>query len=472
MLESLKKAVCQANLELVKEGLVVQTWGNASGMDRASGPDGDQAFRRSLCRYEAGAHGGGGTWRPARWWRENSSPAPTPRRIWSFIAPLPASAGLSIRTAFMRRPGRKLRRPIPALGTTQADYFHGEVPCTRPLTPAEIKTDYEGNTGRVIVERFRRLDPMRHPAVLVASHGPFTWGADVAEAVQNAAVLEFVARLAGETLRLGPAPRRCRRRCWTNIFSANTAPGPTYGQSKRKAKQVEPQSMNTHRTMIRRMAGPGRRHGLAGRLRRAPARRPSSITSEPFGTMPDGRGGGIYTLRNPQRHRSAHHDLRRHPGFAQDAGQERANWATWCWVTTTWMPMSRTALISARSSGVTATASPAGNSLWTGRPTRWRPIMIPTRCTAASRDLTSGSGAPPARESADGPQLILKYLSKDGEEGYPGNLKVTATYTLMPDNALRLEYTGHDGQGHGRQSDAPFLFQPGRQGRHSEPSWS
>jgi exonuclease VII large subunit len=91
---------------------------------------------------------------------------------------------------------------LPAYGTTQADYWHGAVPCTRQMTQAEIKSDYEANTGHVIVERFKGLDPLQHPAVLVASHGPFTWGKDVGDAVHNAAVLEFVARLAGETLRL------------------------------------------------------------------------------------------------------------------------------------------------------------------------------------------------------------------------------------------------------------------------------
>ncbi len=96
------------------------------------------------------------------------------------------------------------RRKIPAYGTTQADYWFGEVPCTRALTPREIRSDYEANTGRVIVETFRKSNPLEQPAVLVAGHGPFAWGRDVAEAVHNAGVLEFIARLAGETLRLNP----------------------------------------------------------------------------------------------------------------------------------------------------------------------------------------------------------------------------------------------------------------------------
>jgi L-ribulose-5-phosphate 4-epimerase len=96
------------------------------------------------------------------------------------------------------------RKKIPSYGTTQADYWFGEVPCTRAMSPREIKSDYEANTGHVIVETFRKLDPMQHPAVLVAGHGPFTWGRDAADAGHNAVVLEFVARLASETLHINP----------------------------------------------------------------------------------------------------------------------------------------------------------------------------------------------------------------------------------------------------------------------------
>jgi len=97
-------------------------------------------------------------------------------------------------------------QPLLALGTTQADYWYGDVPCTRQLKPAEIQKDYEANTGEVIVETFKKLkfDPQQHPAVLVASHGPFTWGKDAHAAVHNACVLEFIARLNSETLRVNP----------------------------------------------------------------------------------------------------------------------------------------------------------------------------------------------------------------------------------------------------------------------------
>jgi L-ribulose-5-phosphate 4-epimerase len=125
-------------------------------------------------------------------------------------------------------------RPIPALGTTQADYFHGEVPCTRRLRPAEIQRDYEANTGRVIVERLQGLEALQHPAVLVAQHGPFTWGRDVAEAVQNAVVLEFIAHLAGETLRLRPNPPAMQEELRDKHFFRKHGPSAYYGQTKRK----------------------------------------------------------------------------------------------------------------------------------------------------------------------------------------------------------------------------------------------
>ena len=114
-----------------------------------------------------------------------------------------------------------------AYGTTQADYWYGDVPCTRKLTPAEIKTDYEANTGEVIVETFKKLkfDPLQHPAVLVASHGPFTWGKDAHDAVHNASVLEFIARLNSETLRINPKIKPMQPVCWTNIFCGSTGRG-------------------------------------------------------------------------------------------------------------------------------------------------------------------------------------------------------------------------------------------------------
>jgi L-ribulose-5-phosphate 4-epimerase len=121
-------------------------------------------------------------------------------------------------------------RDLPALGTTHADYFHGAVPCTRQMTPAEIATDYEANTGLVIVERFRGLDPLSMPAVLVASHAPFTWGATIEKAAENALVLEYTARLASETLALRPEAGEMARALLDKHFLRKHGAGAYYGQ--------------------------------------------------------------------------------------------------------------------------------------------------------------------------------------------------------------------------------------------------
>jgi L-ribulose-5-phosphate 4-epimerase len=127
---------------------------------------------------------------------------------------------------------------VPALGTTHADYFHGPVPCTRQLTSREIETEYEANTGNVIVETFAGRDPLSCPAVLVASHGPFAWGKTVSDAVHNAVVLEHVIKLAGETLRLFPSPKAMQRVLLNKHFFRKHGPRAYYGQES-AAKTVD-----------------------------------------------------------------------------------------------------------------------------------------------------------------------------------------------------------------------------------------
>jgi L-ribulose-5-phosphate 4-epimerase len=205
MFDKLKVEVCQANLDLVRKGLVIETWGNASGVDRGRGvmvikPSGvpyagmkpKHMVPVSLTTGEVLA----GNLKP-------SSDTATHLELYRAF---PQLGGVVHTHSLFATAWAQARRSLPSYGTTQADYWYGDVPCTRLLKPAEIKTDYEANTGRVIVEKFRKLklDPMQHPAVLVASHGPFTWGRDVADAVHNAGVLEFIARLASETVRLNP----------------------------------------------------------------------------------------------------------------------------------------------------------------------------------------------------------------------------------------------------------------------------
>jgi len=122
------------------------------------------------------------------------------------------------------------KREIPALGTTHADYFHGPVPCTRPLTPEEIQGDYEVNTGRVIVERFGGLNPLHFPAVLVAEHGPFAWGNTPEKAVENAVVLEEIAKLTSLTSNIRPDVKSIPSVLLDKHFLRKHGAGAYYGQ--------------------------------------------------------------------------------------------------------------------------------------------------------------------------------------------------------------------------------------------------
>jgi len=205
MLEKLKAEVCQANLDLVAEGLVIQTWGNASAVDRASGvmvikpsgvPYAEMKPQHMVCVSLATGKIVEGKLKP-------SSDTDTHLILYRAFADI---GGVVHTHSLYATAWAQACQPLLAYGTTQADYWYGDVPCTRKLKPAEIKNDYEANTGEVIVETFRKLnfDPLQHPAVLVASHGPFTWGKDVHDAVHNASVLEFIARLNSETLRINP----------------------------------------------------------------------------------------------------------------------------------------------------------------------------------------------------------------------------------------------------------------------------
>jgi L-ribulose-5-phosphate 4-epimerase len=229
MLEQLKTDVCQANLDLVAEGLVIQTWGNVSGIDRERGLvvikpsgvpyDGMKPRHMVVVSLETGKVVEG-TLKPS---------SDTPTHLVLYRA-FPKIGGVVHTHSLYATAWAQAREGIPSYGTTQADYWYGEVPCTRLLTPREIKADYEANTGHVIVERFRKLDPLRHPAVLVASHGPFTWGKDAHAAVHNAVVLEFVARLASETLRINPKAKPMQSVLLDKHFLRKHGPGAYYGQ--------------------------------------------------------------------------------------------------------------------------------------------------------------------------------------------------------------------------------------------------
>jgi L-ribulose-5-phosphate 4-epimerase len=230
MLEQLKRSVCKANLDLVKEGLVIQTWGNASGIDRERGlvvikpsgvPYDDMKPEHMVIVSLKTGQVVEGRLKPS----SDTATHLVLYRAFSHIGGIVHTHSLYA-TAWAQA-----RKGIPSYGTTQADYWHGDVPCTRQLTSCEIRSDYEVNTGKVITERFRNLDPHKHPAVLVASHGPFTWGKDVNDAVHNAAVLEFVARLASETVRINPRVRPVQSHLLDKHFLRKHGPKAYYGQA-------------------------------------------------------------------------------------------------------------------------------------------------------------------------------------------------------------------------------------------------
>ena len=229
MLEELKKDVCQANLDLVKAGLVLQTWGNASAID----PE-----RRLLVIKPSGVPYASmkpqhmvvvslETGKVVDGYLKPSSDTPTHLRLYRAF---PKIGGIVHTHSLYATAWAQACRAIPAYGTTQADYWYGEVPCTRLLTPQEIKGDYELNTGRVIIETLKKMDPLQHPAVLVASHGPFAWGASVSDAVHNAITLEFVAQLAAETLRLNPKTKPMQSVLLDKHFLRKHGPKAYYGQ--------------------------------------------------------------------------------------------------------------------------------------------------------------------------------------------------------------------------------------------------
>jgi L-ribulose-5-phosphate 4-epimerase len=229
MLEQLKRQVCQANLDLVREGLVIQTWGNASGIDRRRGL---VVIKPSGVPYEgmkpkhmvivslASGRVVEGALKPS---------SDTATHLVLYRA-FPQIGGIVHTHSLYATAWAQACRQLPAYGTTQADYWYGAVPCTRLLTRREIQTDYEANTGHVIVETFKELDPMQHPGVLVASHGPFAWGKDVHEAVHNASVLEFIARLNSETLRVNPKVKPMQPVLLDKHFLRKHGPRACYGQ--------------------------------------------------------------------------------------------------------------------------------------------------------------------------------------------------------------------------------------------------
>ena len=204
MLEHLKEEVCAANLLLPKYGLVTFTWGNVSAIDRESGyvvikPSGVEYSELTPDKMVVVDLNG-------KVIEGNLNPSSdTPTHLYLYRK-FPETGGIIHTHSTHATAFAQARMPIEAYGTTHADYFLGEIPCTRGLTREEIEGAYEQNTGLVIIETFetRGIQPMYTPAVLCANHGPFTWGKDAAEAVHNAVVLEEVAKMARNTEALNP----------------------------------------------------------------------------------------------------------------------------------------------------------------------------------------------------------------------------------------------------------------------------
>jgi len=230
MLEKLKEDVFRANLELVRYGLIIMTWGNVSGIDRASGlivikPSGvsyDEMTAGDMVVTDLEGRVVEGTLKP-------STDAPTHRALYKSF---PAIGGVVHTHSTNATAWAQACSPIPCLGTTHADYFYGPVPVTRRLTAEETENEYEYNTGLVIAEALEGRDPMTMPAVLVASHGPFVWGASPAAAVHNAVVLEEVARMAALSVSLAD-PQEIERHLLDRHYLRKHGSNAYYGQKKK-----------------------------------------------------------------------------------------------------------------------------------------------------------------------------------------------------------------------------------------------
>ena len=232
LLESLRKQVLEANREIARRGLAPHTFGNASGIDRSgaqplvvikpSGVDYASLTPADLVITDLNGRIIDGSLRP-------SSDLDTHTLLYREF---PQIGGIVHTHSEFATAWAQACRPIPCLGTTHADYFHGPVPVTEPLTAAEVEEAYVRNTGAVIVRRFLQdnLDPVAVPGVLVAGHAPFAWGKSPAEAVEHADVLEYVARLAFRTFLLNASVEGIPKHVSEHHYLRKHGPKATYGQ--------------------------------------------------------------------------------------------------------------------------------------------------------------------------------------------------------------------------------------------------
>ena len=225
----LKRLCYEANMELDRRGLIVYTWGNVSQVDRGRGlfaikPSGVpyDALRPEmmvLVDLETGAHVDEG-YKP-------SSDTPTHLEIYRAFE---KAGGVTHTHSPAATSWAQACRSVPCFGTTHADYFRGEVPVTRMLTPGEVEEAYEKNTGKVIIETFSGREPMHTPGVLCAGHGPFTWGKDAADSVHNAVVLEELSKMAMWTLTIDPDAHELPGHVADKHFLRKHGPNAYYGQ--------------------------------------------------------------------------------------------------------------------------------------------------------------------------------------------------------------------------------------------------
>ena len=233
MLEALKLQVYEANMELPRRGLITYTWGNVSGIDRKSGyfvikPSGvdyEELRPEDMVVMDLQGNKIEGKYKPS---------SDTATHIELYKAFLEIGGVVHTHSPWATS-WAQAGRSIPCYGTTHADYFYGEIPCARSLTPQEIEGEYEKNTGTVIIETFNGINPNYVPGVLCINHGPFTWGKDAMEAVHNAVVLEEVAKMAFQTEQLNAkvseAPDAIKEKHFMRKHGANAY----YGQSEKEA---------------------------------------------------------------------------------------------------------------------------------------------------------------------------------------------------------------------------------------------
>ena len=227
MLEGLKEQVCKANLDLVEHGLVIFTWGNVSAIDRATGlvvikPSGvayDRMKPGDMVVVDLDGRVVEGDLKP-------SSDAPTHLVLYRSF---PKAGGIVHTHSTFATAWAQAGLDIPNIGTTHSDYFHHDIPCTADMTASQVRGDYELETGNVIVERFKDLDPVHTPGVLVRNHGPFSWGKDASEAVHNAVVLEQIAKMAFISKALNPE-LKMNPLLIEKHFSRKHGPDAYYGQ--------------------------------------------------------------------------------------------------------------------------------------------------------------------------------------------------------------------------------------------------